>query len=151
MKIVRDSHPVLFFSQKETESIIAAIRKAEMRTSGEIRVHLERKAREPFLEHGKAIFQKLGMTRTRDRNGVLIFMGLASRRFAVLGDTGIHAKVQESFWTDIASILEREFKEDRFADGIIQAVERIGERLREHFPYQRSDTNELPDEISYSI
>ncbi|MBN1586061.1 MAG: TPM domain-containing protein [Candidatus Omnitrophica bacterium] len=144
-------NPALFFSQTEKQAIRRAVRGAEMKTSGEIRVHLERKAREPFLENAEEVFEKTGMTRTAERNGVLIFIGLASRRYAILGDKGIHEKVPEGFWDKIAQQMGEEFRQDRFADGVVAAVEQIGERLQEYFPYQRDDVNELPDEISYSL
>jgi uncharacterized membrane protein len=150
MKLVRDKNPILFFSKKEKTAIIQAIQSAELKTSGEIRVHLERHAREPFFEHAREIFQKLGMTKTKDRNGVLIFMGLASRRFAILGDKGIYERLPEGFWDDIADQMTQDFKKDLFADGIVKAILRVGEKLRQYFPYERDDMNELPDEISFS-
>jgi len=150
MKVVRDNNPALFFSKKETQAIVAAVEAAELKTSGEIRVHLERKAREPFVEHAQEIFEKIGMTTTKDRNGVLIFIGLASRRFVVLGDRGIHERVPEGFWDEIVSRMGADFHDDRFADGIVQAVHRIGEQLQALFPRQRDDVNELPNAISFS-
>ena len=133
MKIVRDKNPALFFSKKEKQAIEAAVATAELKTSGEIRVHLQRRAREPFFEHAKEIFEKIGMTHTKERNGVLIFIGLASQRFAILGDDGINQQVPEGFW-----------------DGIVHAVLEIGEQLQTYFPHQRDDVNELPDAISCS-
>ncbi len=151
MKVQRDKNPALFFSKAEKNAIINTIQEAELQTSGEIRVHLERRAREPFFEHAKEIFEKLGMTKTRERNGVLIFVGLASRRFALLGDKGIHEKVEAGFWDDVAVQMEEYFRQDQFAEGIIAAVAQIGVKLLEHFPYQRDDKNELPDAISFSV
>jgi len=150
MKLVRDKNPSLFFSKKEKTAIIQAVQSAELKTSGEIRVHLERRAREPFFEHAREIFEKIGMTNTKDRNGVLIFMGLASRRFAILGDKGSHERVPEGFWDDIALQMTQEFEKDLFADGIIKAIQLIGEKLQQYFPFERDDVNELPDEISFS-
>lgn len=151
MKVERSKNPALFFSKAERERIVQAIREAEKKTSGEIRVHLERRAREPFDEHAREVFEKIGMTRTLERSGVLIFIGLASRRFALLGDRGIHEKVPEDFWKAIVSAMEAEFREDRFADGIVRAVTVAGEKLGAYFPYDRTDVNELPDEISFSF
>lgn len=151
MKIERNNNPALFLSKAEKERIVRAIREAEMKTSGEIRVHLERKAREPFFEHAREVFEKIGMARTRERNGVLIFINLASRQFAVLGDEGIHARVPENFWESIVMEMQADFQDDRFADGIVKAALAAGEKLREYFPYERADVNELPDEISFSF
>ena len=151
MSIERSKNPALFFSNKERQQIKAAIQKAEKKTSGEIRVHLERKARENLYEHAKEIFKKIGMTETEEHNGVLILLGLASRRFVILGDKGIDEKVPEGFWQEMIEVMKNRFKDDLFAEGIVEAVDLIGEKLGAFFPYQRDDVNELTDEISYSI
>lgn len=151
MKIERSSMPYFFFSRKEKEAICAAIREAEKSTSGEIRVHLERKADQNIVEHAARVFEKIGMTKTELRNGVLIFIGVKTKRFAILGDSGINEKVGEDFWSEEAKIMEAHFKEDRFADGICAAVIRVAEKLSLYFPHQRNDVNELPDSISYSL
>ena len=151
MSIERSKNPILFFSKAENKRIVKAIQDAEMSTSGEIRVHLERKAKEDILAHAKEKFQKMGMTRTEACNGVLIFMGIQSRRFAIIGDRGINEKVPEAFWNEEVRLMADYFKEDRFADGLVEAILKIGEKLKEYFPYQRDDINELPDEISYSL
>lgn len=151
MKIERTKNPALFFSKAETKRIIHAIQEAEKESSGEIRVHLERKAREPFYEQAREIFRKVGMTKTRERNGVLIFLCPASRRFAILGDQGIDEKVPPDFWNSIITEMAADFKEDRFADGIVKAVLAAGNKLREYFPHERENINQLPDEISFSF
>ncbi len=151
MKVQRSTDPFLFFSGQEKNAIVAAIREAEKKTSGEIRVHLERKADSDILAHAAREFERLGMTRTEARNGVLIFMGVKSRRFAVLGDRGIHEKVPAGFWDEIAAGMAAAFREDRFADGLAAAIRQIGGKLGQYFPYERTDLNELPDEISYSL
>lgn len=149
--VQRDKNPILFFSSAEKKRILEAIQNAERVTSGEIRVHLERKAREPFYEHAQEVFEKLGMTKTAERNGVLIFINLAAGQFAVLGDRGINEKVPDNFWQSIAAEMQAHFKEDRFADGICAAVLAAGEKLREYFPFERTDINELSNNISYSL
>ncbi|MBU9888902.1 MAG: TPM domain-containing protein [Candidatus Omnitrophica bacterium] len=146
---MRIHHPVFFLSKKEKEKIVTAIREAEKNTSGEIRVHLGSKVRGDVFGHAKRIFQKIGMSRTVRRNGVLIFLAVRDRKFAVIGDTGIDEKVPEGFWNDVAEILWRHFKEDHFAEGIAEAVLRIGMKLREFFPSSQDDTNELSDSISH--
>lgn len=151
MSVKRDSNPALFFSKKEKERIVSAVREAELQTSGEIRVHLERQFRGDALKHAEEIFQKLNMDRTEARNGVLILMGLKSKRFFILGDIGIHEKVGQDFWDAIVGEIVPYFKEDRFADGLAEGILEIGKKLKNHFPYQRDDVNELPDEISFSL
>jgi len=148
---MRSGDPFLFFSDREKKQIVASIQEAEMNTSGEIRVHLERKADPDIISHAGREFERLGMTKTKDHNGILIFLGIRSKRFALLGDRGINEKVPEGFWDDIVRKMAGHFHNDEFADGISEAVLLIGERLREFFPYQRDDINELPDEISFSV
>ncbi len=146
---MRIHHPVFFFSKAEKERIVGAIREAEKNTSGEIRLHVDSKAGKNVFGHAKKVFQRIGMTRTAQRNGVLIFLAVKDKKFAVLGDTGINEKVPEGFWNDVAEILRRHFGEKQFAEGIAEAVLRIGMKLKEYFPYRSGDKNELPDTISY--
>ena len=147
---MRSPEPILFFSRKEKKQITAAIREAEKRTSGEIRVHLTGRSREDILAHAKEIFEKIGMTKTGARNGVLIFLEVKSKRFAVIGDAGIHERVPEGFWDEIAQRMALHFSKNHFADGMIEGIRSTGEKLKEYFPRARDDRNELPDEISYS-
>ena len=146
---MRITYPVLFFSKKEKKMILNAVREAERNTSGEIRVHLEYNAREPVYGHAQKVFQRIGMTKTAQRNGVLIFLATRNKKFAVLGDVGINEKVPEGFWNDVVGIMQEHFKQNKFAEGISDAVLRIGEKLKAYFPYQANDKNELSDSISY--
>ena len=146
---MRITYPVFFFSRKEKKQILAAVQAAEKNTSGEIRVHLAYKTRGPIYGYAQKVFQKIGMTKTAQRNGVLIFLATRDRKFAVLGDVGINEKVPEGFWNDVVQIMQEHFKENRFAEGIAEAVVRVGEKLKAYFPYQSNDKNELPDGISY--
>ncbi len=145
---MRISYPMFFFSKKEKKQILAAVREAEKNTSGEIRLHLEFKACEPVYGHAQKVFQRIGMTKTVQRNGVLIFLATRNKKFAVLGDIGINEKVPEGFWNDVVRTMEIHFKKNRFAEGISEAVLRIGEKLKAYFPYRKDDKNELPDGIS---
>ena len=140
---------MFFFSKKEKKQILAAIQKAEKNTSGEIRIHLEYKTRGPIYGHAQKVFQRIGMTKTSQRNGVLIFLATRDKKFAVLGDVGINEKVPEGFWNDVVEIMEEHFKQNKFAEGISEAAVRIGQKLKVYFPHQANDKNELPDGISY--
>ncbi len=147
---MRSKHPLLFLSTREKEKIVQAIREAEKETSGEIRVHLARGRDKEVLPHAKEIFEKIGMTKTQHRNGVLIFLAVQDKRFCVIGDQGIHEKVPAHFWNEMIHRMQTCFKENRFAEGIVEAVLMTGKKLQEYFPSQRRDENELPDRISYS-
>ncbi len=141
---------VNFFSKQEEEYIIDAIQEAEQVTSGEIRVHLERKIRKSVMEDGYKVFHHLGMDATELRNGVLIFIVPPQKKFAILGDRGINEKVPEGFWVDVKNVMQQEFREGDYVNGVCKGVRLIGEKLQEHFPYQgEEDVNELPDDISY--
>ncbi len=138
------------FLGKENEILIAkAIEKAEHQTSGEIRVHLESKCTEEVLDRAAWLFKKLKMNETKDRNGVLIYLSVNDRKFAIIGDAGINKVVPEGFWNDNKEMMISHFKKGEFAIGLMKGIEKAGEQLKQFFPYQDNDVNELSDEISY--
>lgn len=143
----RKTSPNQFFTEEEKTRLVRAIRAAEQKTSGEIRVYLERKTRGDVFKRAKRIFEKLGMTKTRLRNGILIYFSLVDHSFAVLGDQGIHDRVGDSFWQEIVSTLQSFFTRDQFLEGLEAGIQKLGEVLRKHFPYEKGDINELRDEI----
>jgi uncharacterized membrane protein len=136
-----------FFSKLDSDRIVAAIAKAEADTSGEIRVHVTRREPEDIEAAARERFEKLGMPRTADRNGVLFYIAPRVRKFQILGDTGVHEKCGDDFWKETATELEGAFKKGEFSGGLIGGISRIGEVLKAHFPRGRKDRNELPDEI----
>ncbi len=139
-----------FFSKEQDARIVAAIRSAEGRTSGEIRVHLEDHADggDP-MARAKQLFEELGMTATAARNGVLFYLAVKDHRFAVIGDRGIDQTVPAGFWDGIKDGMQSAFREGRFVDGMVRGIEAAGTALAEHFPHAgRDDRNELPDELS---
>lgn len=142
--------PATFLTIAEEARVLAAIREFESRTSGEIRVHLAGTVRDDILADAGRAFEQLGMTVTRERNGVLFFVATADRRFAVLGDVGIHEHVTDDFWNVVAREVEGHFQKGQFADGLVHGIARAGEALAKHFPPRPDDANELPDEISRS-
>jgi uncharacterized membrane protein len=141
-------HPKKFFTPEEQERIMEEIRKAEDRTSGEIRIHLDCCSREIPLEKAKRVFHRLGMTRTQHRNGVLIYLATEDRKFVILGDEGIHRVVPENYWEDVKEEMQKQFREGRICEGVCLGVRQIGEKLKTYFPVEKDDRNELPDTIS---
>ncbi len=138
------------FIGKENEVLIAkAIEEAEHQTSGEIRVHIESKCKEEVLDRAAWLFKKLKMNETKDRNGVLIYLSINDRKFAILGDSGINKVVPDGFWNEIKEMMIRHFGRGEFAVGLIHGIEKAGQQLKQYFPWQTDDTNELSDEISY--
>jgi uncharacterized membrane protein len=131
--------------------IKSAIRDAEKRTSGEIRVSVSQFFWGRVRPVADRAFQRLGMANTRDRNGILFFIVPSRRRFVVLGDEGIHAKVGQEFWDCVTADLSGEFKKGHFQDGLLKAIADAGEKLAAHFPYDPlADKNELPDDIDFA-
>lgn len=130
--------------------IVAAIREAESRTRAEIRVHVAEDAVEDAQAAGARAFEALGMTATAERNGVLLFVAPASRRFAVLGDTAIHERCGEGFWSQVAQAMAAEFRASRFTEGILAGITAVAPELARHFPRSPGDgdRNELPDTVS---
>jgi uncharacterized membrane protein len=140
-----------FLSQLDQPRILEAIRGAEMQTSGEIRVHVQPKATGGDIRYvAERTFERLGMTKTALRNGVLLFIATEERRFVILGDKGIDDKVPPGFWDEIAAKLTIRFKNGEFTDGIVEALAAAGEQLKQFFPRSADDVNELPDEIDVS-
>ncbi len=137
-----------FFSKEEKNKIVQAIKEAEHQTSGEIRLHLESRSKGNTLERAVHIFEKLKMHDTRLRNGTLIYIAVKDRKFSIFGDQGINEIVPDNFWEDVKEEMRRFFIKDQFADGVIRGIFLIGEKLKEFFPYQEDDVNELPDDIS---
>jgi uncharacterized membrane protein len=142
--------PVRRLLSEEAESrVIAAIRAAEARTSGEIRVHVEpRCAGDPMAAAGRW-FRRLKMEATSERNGILFYVAVDDRLFAIVGDAGIHAKVGAAFWETLRDTMQAAFEKGDPGEGLVQAIGEAGSLVAEHFPRRRDDRNELPDEISW--
>ncbi len=136
--------------RSEERKIVSAIKKAEKNTSGEIRVHVETECEggDP-IARAIFIFNAIGMFNTVQRNGVLIYVSLKSRMFAIIGDVGINNVIPENFWDSIKEKMKKNFISGEIIGGIETAVLETGELLKEKFPYQTDDVNEQPDEISY--
>ena len=139
-----------FFSKEEQQMIIAAIKEAELNTSGEIRVHIENHCKEEALERAAEVFYGLKMNHTAARNGILFYLAVKDHKFAIIGDEGINKNVEHDFWNDIKDEMISNFKENKFAEGLVAGILKCGERLKEYFPHQSDDVNELSDEISFS-
>lgn len=138
-----------FFTQQQKDGIKQAIEGAELNTSGEIRVHIENKCVEDVLDRAAYLFEKLDMHKTQQRNGVLFYLAVTDRKFAILGDAGINAVTPDNFWDSIKEKMLEEFKQGDFVRGLIQGIQMAGEALKKDFPYQTDDVNELSDDISF--
>jgi uncharacterized membrane protein len=139
-----------FFSQTDEFLIKDAIRQAESNTSGEIRVHIENNCKGEVLDRAAQVFDLLKMQKTELRNGVLFYLAVKDKKFAILGDVGINSKVPANFWDEIKKQMLEKFKTGELAVGLSDGILLAGEQMKTHFEHQDDDINELSDEISYS-
>lgn len=136
-------------SKEQEALLIAAIQKAELQTSGEIRVHFDTSKVEVPLDKAKTVFAKLKMHQTELRNGILFYVNLKEKKFAVWGDEGINKSVPENFWDEIKETAIQHFKNDQIVEGLEKCILLCGDQLKQYFPLRGNDKNELNNDISY--
>ncbi|MAZ73451.1 MAG: hypothetical protein CMC70_09930 [Flavobacteriaceae bacterium] len=137
-----------FLTRDEEIAIVEAIRTAEKNTSGEIRVHLETHSNEDAFDRAAEVFDFLHMNNTKLSNGVLIYIAVEDRTLVIMGDKGINDKVPPHFWESTNEAIIKEFKKGNMKQGLVDGILQAGEQLKKHFPHNKKDINELPDEIS---
>lgn len=145
-----------FLTSEEEKAIIEAIQVAEKNTSGEIRVHLEAssvsianpKKKIDAFDRAAEVFDMLNMHNTKQSNGVLIYLAVEDRTLVIMGDKGINDIVGQNFWESTKDIIIGHFKDGNIKQGLVEGILMAGQQLKEHFPYQKNDKNELPDDIS---
>ena len=138
-----------FFTAEQQKSIQDAIAKAELNTSGEIRVHVDDKCKGDVLDCAANMFSQLKMNKTELRNGVLFYLAVSDKKFAILGDKGINEKVPTDFWDNIKEVMFENFKQQKFTEGLSKGIDMAGEKLKTHFPLQSNDTNELTNDMNF--
>ncbi|HEV2391237.1 MAG TPA: TPM domain-containing protein [Verrucomicrobiae bacterium] len=139
--------PAKFLNHLQHDHIVEAIRQAEMKTSGEIRVFVTHRSVADPLMAAQKHFLKLGMDKTKQRNAVLIFVAPRSHQFAVIGDEAVHTRCGDGFWRDLAAEMTGYFKKSQFTEAIVHGVRKAGDLLGEHFPRRPGDKNQLPDDV----
>ena len=137
-----------FLTKEEEQEIVEAIVVAENNTSGEIRVHIEEHSKKSPLERAQEVFFKLEMEKTKDRNGVLFYVCVADKKFAIIGDEGINTVVDANFWNSTKEVVIANFKEKQFKKGLVNGILKAGEQLKSYFPHESDDVDELSNEIS---
>lgn len=137
-----------FLTKSEEAEVVEAIRLAEKNTSGEIRVHLEKKTSIAPITRAVEVFHELKMNETKLRNGVIIYVAVKSKQFAIYGDEGINDKVSDDFWNSTKEIMISHFKEGNNVKALVEGIENAGKQLKKHFPFEDDDTDELSNEIS---
>ncbi|RNC79385.1 MAG: TPM domain-containing protein [Balneola sp.] len=139
-----------FLTKEEEKTIVAAIKEAENNTSGEVRVHIEDRCKaNDAITRAKEVFADLNMHETELKNGVIIYIATKDHKMAIWGDEGIHEKVGQDFWNSEIELMKKYFQADDYESGLRDAILLVGQKLKEFFPYQSDDVNELDDEISY--
>jgi uncharacterized membrane protein len=142
--------PKMFFTDEEQLKIVAAIKAAENNTSGEIKVHIATSSQwEDVVKQAAAVFDKLDLEKTKQRNGVLIYIAKNDRQFAIWADKGINAVVPEGYWESTIDLMRSYMKVGQYAEGVIKGIHMIGVKLKVYFPIQGDDVNELSNEISF--
>ncbi|MGC6431650.1 MAG: TPM domain-containing protein [Jejuia sp.] len=137
-----------FLTADEEQDIVEAIRQAELKTSGEIRVHLEQTANGDATNRALELFHFLKMDNTKLQNGVLIYVAVEDKQFVIYGDKGINDVVEANFWNSTKDIMQTHFKKGDFKQGLVDGILKSGEQLQKYFPYEDGDVNELSNEIS---
>ncbi|GAB1856533.1 TPM domain-containing protein [Flavobacteriaceae bacterium MHTCC 0001] len=137
-----------FLTAEEEQDIVEAIRVAELNTSGEIRVHIEKKALGDATSRALEVFHSLKMDNTKLQNAVLIYVAVEDKTFVIYGDKGINDAVKANFWDSTKDIMQSYFKKGKFKQGLVEGILKSGEQLKAYFPYTDDDTNELTNEIS---
>jgi uncharacterized membrane protein len=139
-----------YFTPHQKSVIVAAVKQAEKQTSGEVRVFIESKCSYVnAIDRAKELFDKLDMHNTEERNAVIVYVAIKHRQLAIFGDAGIYEKVGQKFWDEQLKQMLQYFNREDFVEGIATVVSEIGEALHQHFPYQKNDVNELPDDIVF--
>ena len=140
-----------FLTKGEEADIVEAIRQAEQKTSGEIRVHLEATSGdEDIFERSMEVFHQLKMDNTKESNGVLIYVAVEDRNFVIYGDKGINDVVPDDFWESTKDLIVSHFKKGEFKQGLVEGILKAGQQLQMHFPWDENDINELPNQVSKS-
>lgn len=139
----------LFFTEEDREQVRRAIQKAETATSGEIRVYVEDKCKASVLDRAAYVFEELKMHETERRNGILIYLAMESRLSAILGDVGINLKTGERYWPALHEQINIFFREGRYIEGLLFAIQECGDILSRYFPMEAGDRNELSDDMVF--
>jgi len=137
------------FTEQEQDLVTNAIAEAEKLTSGEIRIAVEKSCSGDAFDRATSYFAKLGMEKTAQRNGVLIYLAYVDHKFAIIGDKGINKLVEPDFWETTKIAMQAHFSGGNIAAGLIAGITTAGEKLALHFPFQSGDVNELPNDIIF--
>ncbi len=137
------------FTDEEKQRIVSAIQSAERNTSGEMKVHVESNCPSEPMPRAQEVFVQLELHRTKQQNGVLFYIALDDHKFAILGDSGINAAVPGDFWETTKDLMRSHFRQNQLVEGICAGIEKAGEQLKAHFPFDSGDVNELSDDISF--
>ena len=135
-------------TKSQEKILVESIQNAELNTSGEIKVHIEATCEIDPMERAKVVFEHLGLQKTEQKNAVLIYWAYQSRKFAIIGDSGINQVVPADFWDSTKEIMRTFFQKSMYVEGIAAAVTEAGQQLKTYFPYDSNDVNEISDDIS---
>lgn len=141
------SSPATFLTSDQRNQLVNAIREAEGKSLGEIRIYFEKHCRKNILDRAVEVFYHLKMEKTKLRTGILIYVAYSDHVFAILGDRGIHEKVPANFWDETKELMGQYFKDENYMQGLLKGIHLAGEQLRKYFASTGTDTNEITDDI----
>lgn len=136
-----------FLTTEQRHQLVTAIREAEGKSSGEIRVYFEKHCKKDLMDRAVEVFYQLKLEKTNLRTGILIYVAYLDRVFAIIGDQGINEKVPPGFWDEAKEVMAHYFKEEQFTEGLLKGINLAGEQLRNFFEITGTDTNEIADDI----
>ncbi len=145
----RSTNPRLFFTKDEIARISEAIFEAEKNTQGEILVHIESKCSGDPLERAYVLMKELGLTNTKNRSGVLIYLAVEDHKFAIFGDEGIYKVLGQNGWNTLAQELSEYFKKGEFVEGLIIILNKGGAILCKYFPALPENIDEIPNQPTF--
>ncbi|MCW3170445.1 TPM domain-containing protein [Chryseobacterium sp. 09-1422] len=139
-----------FLTDQQIASLVEAIQSAEEHSTGEIRVHIDSTTENSNAETAYEVFNELCKDKTKEKNAVLFHINFEKKYLTIIGDTGIHAKVQQSYWDHLHDFITSEFAKGNYFKALKSAILETGLELKKHFPVTGENHNELPNEITFS-
>lgn len=139
-----------FLTETELNTLVEVIQKAENLSTGEIRIHIDANTESDFAKKAWSVFQSLEMDKTQERNGVLFYINFEQKYLTIIGDKGIHQKVNQQFWDNLHDEMTYGFAKQIYFETIKKAILKTGGELKKYFPIKGENPNELPNEITFS-
>jgi len=139
-----------FLTDQQIASLVEAIQSAEEHSTGEIRVHIDSNTKGDQAKAAVKVFEELCMNKTAHRNAVLFHVNFEQKYLTIIGDTGIHEQVHQSYWDHLHDEITSEFAKGNYYKALRSAILETGVELKKYFPVTGENHNELSNEITFS-